>query len=223
MNRFLPILATIEMSENDKRALIALVIILVILFVLIGLLGMAVRKTMEYQGKRADTLMHDVTITKVVTTPLQFRVLGRKKNHRLLYRHSLWPFLVALTGLIIWIIASLAMRNWTENIFADFGDLFFLFNWNAEGVWTSVFGLTLLAKFPPLSQNPHIVPEHIASYFEVTFFLVAAGWYLVVVQAFISRAFMIQKRSRDVFSKSLKDYKANDVDTSKLPPLPPSD
>ena len=46
MNRFLPILATIEMSENDKRALIALVIILVILFVLIGLLGMAVRKTM---------------------------------------------------------------------------------------------------------------------------------------------------------------------------------
>ena len=125
MNRFLPILATIEMSENDKRALIALVIILVILFVLIGLLGMAVRKTMEYQGKRADTLMHDVTITKVVTTPLQFRVLGRKKNHRLLYRQSLWPFLVALTGLIIWIIASLATRNWTENIFADFGDLFF--------------------------------------------------------------------------------------------------
>ncbi|OPZ37691.1 MAG: hypothetical protein BWY98_00037 [Tenericutes bacterium ADurb.BinA155] len=222
MDTFL-LFASIEMSENDKRALIALIIILVILFVLIGLLGMAVRKTMQYQARYADTMMHDVTVTHVVTTPSQFRILGRKKNHRRLYRQSLIPFAIMATGVLVWVIYCLATSTWTNNIFAEFGDLFFVWDWADSKNWVAVFNLTLLGRWPDLIHAPFIEVTHIASYFEVLFILVGGVWYLVVVQAFISRALQLQKRSRDVFSKSLEGYKANDIDTSKVPPLPPSD
>lgn len=217
------IFASIEMSENDKKALIALIIVLVVLFVLIGLIGMAVRKTMNYQARRADTFMHDVTITHVVTTPHQFRALGRKKNARLYYKQSLIPFAIILTGLLIWIIYSWVANTWGENIFLSFSDLLFVWDFGNPAYYTDFFAITILKQWPALLHGPFIQVEHIAAYFEVPLLIIGSLGYLLVTQAFISRVIQIEKRSRDVFSKSLEGYKANDIDTSKLPPLPPMD
>ena len=52
------------MSETDRRALVIFLIIAVVVFIIIALIGYAIRKTMAYQMKRADTFMHDVTITQ---------------------------------------------------------------------------------------------------------------------------------------------------------------
>ena len=70
----------ILLSESDKKALIVLLVIAMVLFLIIGLLGVAVRKTMIYQGKKADNMLHDVAITHVVDTPAAFKKLGLKKK-----------------------------------------------------------------------------------------------------------------------------------------------
>ena len=45
-------------------------------FLSIGLLGVAVRKTMNDQGKKADNMLHDVASTHGVDTPAAFKKLG---------------------------------------------------------------------------------------------------------------------------------------------------
>lgn len=217
------ILSAIELSESDKKVLIALTIILVILFVLIGLLGIAVKKTMEYQAKRADTFMHDVTVTHVVTTPHEFRVLGRKKNHRLYYKQSLIPFGVILLAFLIWVIYSWAANTWSENIFVSFSDLLFIWDFSDPSIYTDFFNLTIIKQWPALIHGPTFQIEHLAAYFEIPLLFGGVIAYLVMTQAFIARSIQLQRRSRDVFSKSLEGYKANEVDPSKVPPLPPKD
>lgn len=216
-------LTFIEVNESDRKALIVLVVILLLLFFILGLIGMAIRATMFYQAKRADSFMHDVTVTHVVTSPKEFRVLGRKKNNRLFYRQSIIPFLIGLTGLLVWLIYSGIAGTWSENIFVSFSDLLFTWNWSDPNIYTDFFFLTIIKQWPALTNSPHFVLEHLAAYFEVPLFVTSMVYYLVVTQAYFARMIKIETRSRDVFTKSLDGYKANDVDPSKVPPLPPND
>lgn len=214
----------ILLSESDKKALIVLLIIAMVLFLLIGLLGIAIRKTMIHQSKKADTLMHDAAITHVVDTPASFKKLGFKKNCRKYFKESLWPFLIAFIGLIIYLITNIATTRWNENPFAIFGDLFFSFNWNEEGLWVNVFGLTLLSRFPGVSHYPTFVLANLPFYISAACFYTSIVYYLIVSQAFFSRQIMIGRRAVSVFEKSLEGYKASeDIKITPDKPLPPSE
>lgn len=225
------VFASIQLSETDKKALIILLILLIIVILLVGLFGAAVRATMRYQSRRADTMMHDVTITHVIDTPIKFRRFGMKKNNRALFRDSLKPFLVALAGFVIWLIYNIATKEWTHNIFADWDALFIHLRFDAEyyppedPLFVKVFGLTILARWPEADPAyPHFDAARIPSYIEVALFLVALIWYAVICQAWISRAVMIYRRSNSVFEKSLEGYKASeDIKIAPENPLPPSE
>ena len=216
-------LASIQ-NEADHRALIIAIIILVVLFFIIGLIGMGIRALMAIQAKRIETAMADVTKTHVVQTPDEFRKLAIKKSNRMLYRDTLVPFLLCFIGLLIWTIGNLIYHRWGANIFADFQDLFFSFDWEAEGVIVKVFGLSLVGQFPPVSHRPEFILDHLCNYFAVAFFLVSWVYYFVVCQAFLSRLYALFHLGRTVFEKSLTDYHADDGD-APIPqkPLPPSE
>lgn len=214
----------VYLSESDKKALIVLLVIAMVLFLIIGLIGVAVRKTMIYQGKKADNMLHDVAITHVVDTPAAFKKLGFKKNCRKLFKESLYPFLIAFVGVMVYVITNIATSRWNENPFSIFSELFFSFDWNAEGVWTKVFGITLLASFPPVSHSPTFVLANLPFYIAAACFYVAIAYYLVVCQAFLSRAIMINRRASSVFEKSLEGFKASeDIKITPDKPLPPSE
>ena len=212
------------LSETDKRAFVIAIVIAIILFLILGLIGVAVRHTMLAQAKRADSMMYDVVKTHVVTTTSEFRRLGRKKNARAFYRDSLLPFGIALLGVVIYLIANLATGKWGENIFANFGELFIQYDWHAEGVWTKVFGMTLLASWPPVSHQPTFVLSHLPDYIECVLFIVAMALYLYACFGYISRFVLLSSRSRSVFEKSLAGYNANeDIKVDLQKPIPPSE
>jgi len=228
MNRML---ASIVLSETDRKALIILLIVLVLLILLIGLLGVAVRAVMHHQSKRADSMMHDVAITHVVDNPKVFRQFGFKKNNRALYRDSLYPFAIAIVGLVIWIIFNLATGRWGENPWEHFGELFFRFKWdNSEypaddPLFVKVFGITLFARWPEaVAGYPRFDVNHIASYIEVLLWITAIAWYAYACQAYIARAFRIWRLSNSVYEKSLEGFNANaKVEITPDKPIPPSD
>lgn len=202
-------LASITLSETDKRALIIFLILAIVVLLLVALIGFAVRKAISYQMKHMDTLMHDVTVTHVVSTPKEFKRVARIKNNRLFYRQSLIPFLIALVGLIIWIITSLAKSNWGINPFEESRDLLFAYDMEEEGLFVTVFGVRLLSHWPTVSHAPEFVVEHLPSYLEAICFITAAIYYLVICQAYFSRFAMAERRARTVFEKSLEGYNAN--------------
>lgn len=214
------------LSEADRRSLIIGLVILVILLLFVGLFGGLCHYIFERQADRAEGFIDNVVRAHVVNTPKELRKFGFKKNNRALFRDSLWPFLVALIALTTWIIENLATANWGTNIFEDFGDLFFGWDWNADGVIVSFFGLPLIATFPPVNHYPEFHLEHLCHYIECFLFIVAIAWYAYVCQGYIARHVRIDSLSRSIFKSSLKDYKAReDMDVHVTPdkPLPPGE
>ena len=61
----------VQLTENDKRIIIALCLIIILLFVLIGLIGSLIIRVMKWQGKKCYTLVSDVVTNRIVTTPHQ--------------------------------------------------------------------------------------------------------------------------------------------------------
>lgn len=216
------------LSDTDKRVFVIAIIIAIVLFLVLGLIGVAVRHTMMAQAKRADSMMYDVAKTHVVNSTQDFRRLGLKKNNRAFFKDSIPPFLIALTGVVVYLIANLATGEWGRNPFVTFGELFVSFDWEEEGLFVEVFGITLLSHWPSVLHEPTFVWAHAAEYLEVILWLVAGVYYLYCSQAYISRAFMIHSRSVKVYEKSLAGYNANEDVVSKLDikadkPVLPSD
>ena len=59
--------ALISLSEGDKRLIFSILLIVIVLLVLIALLGYVLVRIMKWQGKKMDTLIHDVVVYKVIT------------------------------------------------------------------------------------------------------------------------------------------------------------
>jgi len=219
--------AAIQLNDTDKKALIILLILMVIALLFVGLLGMAIRAVMSHQAKRADNMMHDVTKSHVIDNPRAFRAFGRKKNNRAFYRDSLIPFAIAVFATLIWVIYNIATSKWTDNIFANCKDLFFDYDWEGtadDPVFVKVFGFSLLSRWPDVTHYPEFNIEHLASYIIVFFYVVSWVYYAYVCQAYLARAFMIYRRSTEVFHKSLEGYVANEpVDIKPENPTPPED
>ncbi len=225
------VFASIQLSEGDKKALIILLILLIILVLIIGLIGMAIRATMKYQAKRADTMMHDVAVTRVIDTPAKFRHFGMKKNNRALFRDSLKPFLLVIAAVIIWTIFNIVVNQWTRNIFDDWDALFVHMKWSNDQyppddpLFVKVFGIYLFARWPEADPvYPRFDSALIPNYIVVAMLIVALVWYLVLCQAWISRFFMIRRRANSVYEKSLEGFRAaEDIHVKPENPLPPSE
>ena len=221
----------VELTDADRRALIIMLVVLALLVLIIGLLGVAVRAVMHHQADRADTMMHDVAVTHVIDNPRAFRRFGFMKNNRALYRDSLWPFAVALSGVLVWVIFNIAVSRWNENPWEHFGELFFRFKMdNADypsdnPLWVKVFGMTIIARWPETIEGyPRFEVEHLCSYIAVALWIVAIAWYAYACQAYIARAVRIYRRSTTVYKKSLEGFNANaDVEVTPEKPLPPSE
>lgn len=202
----------IQLSENDKRIIIALCLILILVFVLIGLIGSLIVKTMKWQGKKCDTLVSDVVVNHIVTTPTQLRKYARKKNIRYFIKQAWLPIIFILSGALVLILHNIIFKDWSYNPFnADdgFGTLLFSWDFSNPDYYTEVFGIKILASWPALSNTPHFVLSALYSYLAVPLLLIGGIWYLVVAQAYLARTIRAIKLSKTVFEKSLDNFNQN--------------
>ena len=202
----------IQLSENDKRIIIALLLILILIFVLIGLIGSLIVKTMKWQGKKCDTLVSDVVTNHIVNTPHQLRVYARKKNIRYFIKQAWLPIIFIIVGVSLLVIRNLINQDWSYNPFNKddgFGTLLFIWDFENPDYYTTIFGLKVLAEWPGLINSPHFVLEALFAYISVPLMFVGAIWYLVVAQAYLARTIRAYKLSKQVFEKSLEGFNQN--------------
>lgn len=199
----------LKLSENDKRLIIALLLVLILVFVLIGVVGMLVQRVMKWQGKRMDTLVHDVVITKVITNKTALRRYGKKKSWNLFFKQSWLPLVLIIVSFLVLLITCMIRHDFSYNIFdhkkTGFATLLFLWDFD-NAIYVKVFGATVLSEWPPLLNSPHFEVEAIGSYIFVPLFLIGTIWYLVAVQSYISRRIRLFKLCSTVFEKSLEGY-----------------
>jgi hypothetical protein len=210
----------IKLTENDKRVIIALLFAIILLFVIIGLLGSLIVRTMRWQGKKCDTLVSDVVTNHIVKTPHQLRKYAAKKNIRHFLKQAWIPIIIILVGVATILIRNAITKDWSYDLLnynngtkneggTGFGTLLWIWDFKDPDSYTTVFGLKVLAKWPPLYNNPHFVMEGIYSYVAIPFLVIGSIWYLVVAQAYLARTIRMHKLSKQVFEKSLEGFNGN--------------
>ena len=211
--------ALIQLTENDKRILIVLLLVLILIFVIVGYIGVLITRVMKWQGKRMDNMMHDIVITRVVTDPKSFKRVARKKNWRYFYKTAWIPLLIIVLAVALYLIA-LSTNNWNYDLFdyqkSGFNTLFFVYDFSDPNIYTNIFGLTVLASWPPLVNTPHFETEAIFSYFIVPIFICGVIWYLIDLQCLISRTIRIHQLADSIYSKNLSDFNINNINAINL-------
>lgn len=199
----------ISLSENDKRVLIGICIAIILIIVLIGILGSLVIKMMKYQGKKCDTLVADVVTARLIKSPAQLRKYARKKNVRYFIKQAWLPLLLVIIGVGTLFAHNIINEDWSYNPFNmtdGFGTLLYTWDFNDPDMWTTIFGLRVIADWPPIVTRPHFVMEAIYSYGFVIFTFIGGIWYLVVSQAYLARTIRAGTLSRKLFEKSLDNF-----------------
>ncbi|MGM9874095.1 MAG: hypothetical protein ACI31G_04180 [Bacilli bacterium] len=211
----------VKLSESDKRVIFAFLLIFILVFVLIGLIGMLIARLMKWQGKKMDTLVHDVLVAKVVTDKKHLRRYGRKKNWREFFKNASIPFLLIILAFVALLINDIILDDFSYNIFdykkTGFTTLLFLWDFSEPSIYIKFFGMTIIGDFPPLLNTPHFEVSAIGSYIFAPLFLVGAVWYLIAVQCLIARSYRLYKLVHSVFEKSLDGFRQDDY--SKVDPM----
>ena len=204
----------LKLSENDKHILIAFFLAIIIIFVLFGLFGSLIIRTMKWQGKKCDALIHEVVVNRIITTPHHLRVYARKKNRRCFLKQAWIPVILIILGVLLIIIHNAAFNNWSYNPFNHndgFATLLFVWYFGNPDCYTKVFGLTLLKEWPPLINTPHFEAKALFSYFAIPFLFIGGIWYLVAAQAYLARTIRAIKLSKSVFSSNLDNFNMNNT------------
>lgn len=211
----------INLTENDKRLIIAILLIFILLFVIIGFFGILVQKIMKFQGKRGEHLIHDVAYARVCPTEAKLRFYGYRKNIRYFTKTSWIPMLILFIGAATYFICSAAYGHLIN--LHDFGTapagevvtsggegwLNMFFVWDLKHPHhAEFFGMNLISGFDLLSK-PHMTTKSIPAYIFFFSMVIGGVWWFICVQAYIARAFYIYKASRKAFLKNMDDIDGN--------------
>lgn len=205
----------IQLTENDKRVLIAIVIVVIVILALIGLIGSIIYRVMKWQAKKMDTLCHDVTVTRVITDKNHFIKYGRKKNWREFFKQAWIPFLI-LAADFIFIMIYESCVGWNYNPFSqDNGFASLFYTWELSS--TEYINIWLLAfRKWVVTHEAQFIPSAWPGYI-FGFVLIGGGaWYLVAVQCLVSRTFRLYTLSKSIFEKSLEGYNQNDAISKEI-------
>lgn len=206
----------LSLSDKDKRLIFSVLLIVIIILAFIAFLGYVLTRIMKYQGKKIDTLIHDVVVYKVITDRKHLIKYGRKKNWALFFKQAYIPFIILMVALIVVIIHNSITNDWSYNIFSTkdgFGTLFWTFKATGE-LTGDTYDLIRFQKYA-VDNVPHFVAEAWAGYIAGLCILVGGTWYVVVASSLLSRTFLLYKRSKEVFEKSLQGYRQSEAE---IPP-----
>ena len=195
----------ISLSETDKRIIFAILIVAILVLVLIGYLGYLLVKLMKWQGRKMDTLIHDVVVTKVITNRRHLIKYGRKKNWALFFKQAYVPLIVIALGFVVLLIRNSIYNDFSYNPFSvenGFGSIFWTWKLSNDYVGGELIKFNIIV----LDNQPHFVKEAWAGYIVAPCFLVGGLWYLIVISALMGRTIKLYVRSREVFEKSLDGY-----------------
>ena len=202
----------ISLSENDKRMIFSILLIVILLLVLIGVLGYALFRIMKWQSRKMDTLIHDVVVYKIITDKKHLIRYGRSKNWALFFKQAYIPLIIIAVGAIVWIVRDIINNSWTYNPFSTvdgFGTLFWTWKYSGEFTGSSIDFIRF--QIIVLDNTPHVVAEAWAGYIIGPCFIVGGLWYVIAASSLLARSFILQKRSREIFEKSLVGYRQNEA------------
>ena len=199
-----------DFGQITWKTIIAILFVVVAFFAIFGLIGRAIEIIMERQSKKVDKFMSPLIVSGLIDDDKKFVEIAYKKIRIYFFKTSIAPILLLITSFLIYVIYHGIDGNWTESIFNDqtgIGTLFFTWDFS-EFSYVPPLGFANIK----LQNTPHFLTSiECLNYFIFLFIFTGLVWYLINVQAYISRAIRINKLKNKIFSKDL-----DNVDLSTL-------
>lgn len=208
MFNVLPML--IQLSEKDKRLLIALFIMLIVMFVLVAYIANGIKALMARYAKGIDGYMHDLCQYGLVKSPSQFRKQVLKRETKVLYLKTRWAFRVAILVSAALLIYGASVEQGEGvgmlNFFVDA-----IKNLRIELTWpkSEFFGINnfpsdwpVVTKWP----SPEINVGSVISYVSILAYAYSIFIIVTGVLRYIARLRRAKVKSVDVFNKSLDNF-----------------
>lgn len=212
MFNMLPML--IQLTEKDKRLLVALFIILIIAFVLVAYIGQGIKAIMKKHGKKIDGYMYDLCKAGLIKSPKEFYKQVVNREVKELYVKTKWAFRVGLVfGAVLLIYGFVAKPSGEgQPVFAFVGE--HLDNLRIVLEWPrgEFFGIqNFVVDWPVVTRWP--VP--VFSLASVITYLSTIGFIYVIIVlftyviGFIGKLLRASEKSKEVFSKDLDNLKVD--------------
>lgn len=187
------------------KVILVIFLVFVLAFALLGLLGVLIEKVMIRQGMKIDSLMSNLVFSKVCDNPKKFKKLANEKNRRYFFKTSFIPLLLMGLGVALYFIYHAAFHiEGYQSIFnteTGVASLLYLFKFEAlqsgEGFLSLGFKI-VTTNYPHFVEFPATF-----NYFIFLFFFSGFIWYLVNIQAYVSRKYRIHYLANKMFTKDL--------------------
>ena len=199
----------IQLTEKDKRLLIALFIVLILIFVLVAYVGEGIKSLMKNYSKGIDGYMHELCSAKLIDNPKDFRKQVFKREAKTLYYKTRWVFRVFIVSMIAFIVYTLVAKpGGVDTPFAYVGanikDLWFDIDF-PRGEFFGINNFPVDWPFIAKTPSPKFTIPSIVSYVMLIIWVVTFFGLFTSALRFIARLNRGRKKSVEVFTRSLDD------------------
>lgn len=207
MNNYINFL--IQLTEKDKRLLVALFIILIVAFVLVAYIAQGIKSLMKRYSKGIDGYMHELCTAKLIDNSKDFRKQVFIKESKVLYEGTRWVFRVFMAATVAFVIYSLVVRpGGGDTPFAYVGEsvksLFFQFEW-PRGEFFGIKNFPIDWPYVVKGPSPVFTLPGIISYVMIIIWIVTFFNIFFSTLKFIARINRARDKSVEVFTRSLDD------------------
>lgn len=196
------ILLVSEKTQTWLKAVLIFLLVFILVFALLGFIGNLIEKIMKFQGRKVDRYMTNLVLSRLIDKPKDFVRIAKLKNKICFFKASITPIIFALLSFIIWVSYHSSIGNWSESILdskTGILSLFYTFDFsNVKFVPPLGFDGITITNIPHFITGPAMT-----NYFIFAFGFAALVWYLVNVQAYVSRLYRIKILKKTIYSKDL--------------------
>ena len=199
----------IQLTEKDKRLLVALFIVLIIVFVLIAYIGQGIKALMKKYSKGIDGYMHELCSAKLVTNPKAFRKQVWKRETKVLYHNTRWILRVFVLSMVGFVVYSLIAKPGGESTPFGYvghylGELMIDFEW-PKGEFFGISSFPIDWPYVAKGSEVYFNLPSIVSYVMLIVWIVTFFGLFTNTLKFIARIHRGIEKSTEVFTRSLDD------------------
>lgn len=203
----------IQLTEKDKRIIVALFILLILIFVLVAYVAQGIKALMKNYAKGIDGYMHELCSAKLVDNPKDFKKQVFKKESKVLYQKTRWVFRVFILSTVGFVIYTLiAKPGGDANPFGYVGESLnsLLINFDfPKGEFFGIKNFPIDWPYVASWPSPKFDIPSIVSYVMLIVWVVTLICVFTSTLRFIARINRARVKSTEVFTRSLDDANFN--------------
>lgn len=203
----------IQLTEKDKRIIVALFILLILIFVLVAYVAQGIKALMKNYAKGIDGYMHELCSAKLVDNPKDFKKQVFKKESKVLYQKTRWVFRVFILSTVGFVIYTLiAKPGGDANPFGYVGESLnsLLINFDCpKGEFFGIKDFPIDWPYVASWPSPKFDIPSIVSYVMLIVWVATLICVFTSTLRFIARINRARVKSTEVFTRSLDDANFN--------------